>query len=893
MNKSSHPKYLLHLFRWFCHPDLHPFIEGDLLELYEERVEEHGRWTANIRLTLDILLLFRPSIIRLFNQPQSVNHTAMFKNYFTIGWRNIRKGYGYTLINIGGLSLGMMCCMLLWLYFQHESSFDKHHQHADQLYLVNSTAVASGNQKEFPMLSAIYAEALKEDLPEIAQTTRMIATPMSESRTLLQIQREDHTLHSLYETNGYYVDSTFFDMFTYQFTEGNAQAALLDPHAVVLSDQVARKIFGQDAALGKIIRIKGSLGKDEDFTVTGVYQDESSRSHIDARFFVSTSAGQSGDFLRSFKHNFASNNIFYTYVRLHPEASAVALERKLSAFMDKYAREDLKAAGFDKQLSLIPVSDIHLYDSLSSIVTPTSSLTYLYLLASIGLLILLIACINFMNLTTARSTRRAIEVGVRKVVGAERKVLIQQFLVESILMALLALLPAWVLSVLLLPLFNQLSGKAIDTTALFDGEMMGASVVLLLITGLIAGSYPAFYLSVFKPVRVLKGNFANTIAATTLRKSLVVFQFVIAVGLISATLVIYQQMEFIRDKPLGFDSEQQLVIPLLSEEVRQSYTVLRNELAQDSRVQEVAGAMFYPGISNPNSISVYRSDQTVEDIQPVKTNGVSSRFLSTMGFQLLEGQWLPSQASEEVANQLVVNQATLKALSVPLEEAIGQQLYFDWQDSTYTYEIIGVVEDFHYEGLQHEIQPYAFRLGIAPYFHYLIAKFSTDDVSDLLAFTEQTWKEANPNAPFEFSFIQDDLQKNYLAEERVLRIITTFTIVSIFISCLGLFGLSTFAAQQRRKEIGIRKVLGASLKSIVALLSQEYIKLVLLAIVMAIPLAWYTMSRWLQSFAYQMDMPWGMFGLTAMLAITVAIGTISFQSIRAATANPVESLRDE
>ena len=890
--KRTPPPLATRFLRWYCHPELLDEVEGDLYELFQRRVEMKGLWKAKVLYWLNVLMFLHPDYIRRRKNQYQTNHTAMYKSYLKIGWRNLIKNKTYSLINIGGLSLGMMCCLLLWLYIQSESSFDRHHQHADHLYLVNSEAITSSSQEEYPMLSAPYAEAIKAEFPEVAQVTRIVANPIAESKTLLQVQ-QDHTMQAFYETNGYQVDPTFFDVFTYHFTEGNAQTALLDPHSIVLSDKLALKLFGHEPTLGKIIRINSATGNGEDFKVTGVYLDESQRSHIDARFFVPISTGWVGDFLRAQEHNFSSNNIFYTYVRLHPEAKAEVLQQKLPTFMKKYAGNDLKTAGFDKRIFLTSVPDLHLYEALSTIVTPTSSRNYLYLLASIAILILLIACINFMNLATARSMKRAVEVGIRKVMGAERGILMQQFLIESMLIAALALLPTLLLSETLLPVFNQISGKALMPSALFDSQIIIASILLLLVTGFIAGSYPAFYLSVFKPVSVLKGKFANTAAAVTLRKSLIVFQFVISVGLVSATVVIYEQMDFVRHKSLGFNSDQQLIIPLLSEEARQSYTVLRHEILQDSRVQDAAGAMYYPGIANLQSFSLYRPDQTVDESQAVKINEVSSNFLDMMEFKLLTGRLFSPNFPADTNHRMVVNEATLQALEISLEEAVGQKLYFDWQGATQAYEIVGVVKDFHDEGLRHQIQPYAFLLNNSANFNYLIAHIATDNTSEILAFAGQQWRKINPNDPFEYSFLKEDFWKNHVAEERLLRIIGYFTILSIFISCLGLFGLSAFATQQRAKEIGIRKVLGASVANVVSMLSKDFIKLVFMAIIIATPLAWYAMHRWLQVFAYKIDIAWWMFVLTATLAIVIALLTVSFQSIKAALANPVDSLRNE
>lgn len=818
----------------------------------------------------------------------------MWKNYFKVAWRNVLRNKSFSFINIFGLSIGMTCCMLLWLYIHSEASYDTHHQDADNLYLVNSEAIASGNKEEYPMLSAPYAEAIKAEFPEVDQVTRMMAAPI-ESNILLQVREEDKPLQSFYETKGYHVDTTFFDVFSYHFVEGNGSTALSDPHSIVLSDAVAFKIFGNTPALNKIIRINSATGLGEDFKVTGVYRDESKRSHLDARFFVPITAGWVGIFLRNQNQNFSSNNIFYTYLRLHPGADPANLNQKFSAFMEKYARNDLKVAGFDKRVFLIPVSGLHLYDTLPTIITPTSSRSYLYILASIALFTLLIACINFMNLSTARSTKRAVEVGIRKVMGADRKVLIRQFLGESMIMSLLALVPALLLFSMLLPVFNQLTGKALSISALFKPEIILVFIFLLLITGFLAGSYPAFYLSVFNPVKVLKGRFVNSVSAVTLRRGLVIFQFVISIGLVSATVIIHEQMEFIRNKPLGFTSDQQIIIPLLSEDARKTYGVFRNEILQNNQIDAAAGSMYYPGIYNPSSLSLYRPDQTVDNIQAITFNQVDSYFLDQMGFEVVKGRGFSPAFPADTSNRMVVNEATLKAFEIPMEMAIGQRLNFDWQGVTHSFEIIGVVKDFHFEDLHHQIQPYAFLLHNQPDFNYITTTTHVNSahVGDALAFLEQKWKYLNPNEPFEYSFLKDDFQKNHLAEDRISRIIGSFTIISIIISCMGLFGLAAFAAQQRTKEIGIRKVLGASATGVITMLSQDFIKLILIAIIIASPLAWYAMNRWLQVFAYRINVSWWMFIISGVLALTVALVTVNFQFIKAALMNPVKSLRSE
>ncbi len=828
--------------------------------------------------------------------------TQMLRNYLKIAVRNLLRSKSFSAINILGLSVGMTCCMLLVLYIRSELSFDKHHQHANDLYLVSSDAMFSaGSYEEVPRLSAPYAAALKAEFPEVAQVTRIWANFL-ESKTLFQVRESGKPVQSFYETKGYQIDSSFFDVFTYQFTEGNARTALLDAHSVVLSDAVAHKLFGNAPALNKLIRINGEMGKGESYKVTGVFRDESARSHIDARFFMPMTAGWVGGFLRDQAQNFHTNNMFYTYLRLQPDrmgksADARQFTRKLPAFIEKYARKDLAANGKDKRIFLVPVPAIHLYGQVREVLTPTNSTTYLYILASIALFTLLIACINFMNLATARSAKRAAEVGIRKVMGAERSALIGQFLGESMVLTLLAVVLAFGLVAVLLPVFNQLTAKTLAFSELVDPAIIGAFLVLALLTGLVAGSYPAFYLSVFNPVDVLKGGangrFTNAVSAVALRRGLVVFQFVISIGLVLATVVIQRQMAFLRNQPLGFTKDQQVVIPLRSDEAHKVYTALRNDITQNNQVLGAAGAMYYPGIINPSDVSLHRPDQTVSQIQTVKTNWVDQGFMQQMGFQLLKGRLFTSAFPGDTANRMIVNEATLRQLSIPLEKAIGQTLNFDERGKTSSVEIIGVIKDFHYEDLHKAIQPYAFLLNNEPFFNYLIVHVNTAHVGNVLTFLEQKWKAVRPDEPFEYSFLDEDFQRNYQADARTSRIVTYFTIISILISCLGLFGLAAFAAQQRTKEIGVRKVLGASVTSIVGLLSKDFMRLVLIAILIASPLAWYAMTKWLQGFAYRITIEWWMFAGAGLLAIGIALLTVSYQSIKAALMNPVKSLRSE
>ncbi|WP_247233089.1 ABC transporter permease [Telluribacter sp. SYSU D00476] len=817
----------------------------------------------------------------------------MLTNYFKIAWRNIVRNKTFSAINVLGLALGMACCMLLLLYIRSELSFDRHHTFAKDIYLLRSEIWRNGDKMDNPRAPSPYAQAIKAEYPEVVQVTRLWPN-FIESQALLKIEEPGQAVKSFYETNGYQVDSTFFDVFTYDFLEGDARTALADPKSVVLSDDVARKLFGGVPALGRTIRIGGASGYGESYNVTGVYRNESTRSHIDARYFLPMTAGWVGGFLRDQPQDFTNNSMFFTYVRLREGTNATQFAQKLPAFVDKYARQDLKATGVEKYLFLLPVPDIHLFSRINAIVTPTTSTTYLYVLASIALFTLLIACINFMNLATARSAKRAAEVGVRKVMGAGKGNLIGQFLGESMVLTFLALIVAVAGVLLFLPAFNQMADKALDIQDLLRPEIMLALVGLAFLTGLLAGSYPAFYLSVFNPLDVIKGRFVNSVSATALRRGLVVFQFVISIGLVVATLVIQRQIQFMRDQPLGFTKEQQLVIPLRSDKSRQAYHALRQEILQNNQITAASGTSYYPGIINPSDISVYRPDQSVNEASLVKTNWVAPDFMQTMGFTMVAGRMLSEKFPGDTNSRMVVNEATLRKFGIPLHKAVGARLHFrEGDDSIYPLEIVGVVKDFHFADLHQAIEPYAFFLHLGNDFRYIIAHVNTSDVSKALSALESKWNALMPGEPFTYSFLDEDFQRNYAADARTARIVNSFTLISILISCLGLFGLAAFAAQQRTKEIGVRKVLGADILSIVSLLSGDFIKLVLIALVLATPLTWYIMEQWLQDFAYKISIQWWMFVLAGTLAVLIALLTVISQSIRAALMNPVKSLRAE
>ena len=816
----------------------------------------------------------------------------MLKNYFKIAWRNLMKNKTFSFINIFGLAVGLTSCMLITLYLYNELSYDSHHRNIDRIYQLGTTFVKEGREDRTANTPAPMARTMQQEFPEIAQATRLMKA-FADDKTLLQFTPAQGERKSIYETKGYLADSNFFKILTYRFVEGDPATALINPNSLVLSQEIAQKFFGSESAINKTIRISSSTNGDHDFNVTGVFVPSKTPSHIDARFFMSIKGGDVEQYARN-ATDLASNNMYYTYFELKPGSDAKKLEAKFPAFIDKYAGKDLKAMGFYKKQFLTPVPDVHLYANTSSNVSAQGSPTYLYILASIAVFTLLIACINFMNLSTARSSKRSAEVGVRKVLGAEKKSLIWQFIGESLLLSLIAFLIALALTQLVLPLFSEVSGKEFSYSIVQSAFLMLGFLALALITGLIAGSYPAFYLSSFAPVKVLKGKITNSLAAISLRKALVVFQFVISVVLIIASVVISNQMRYLRTKDLGFAKEQQIIIPLRSANAKNIYASLKTELSQKAQIKSSGGTLYYPGIMNPSDMALYKEGTNVNNSKRVFMNWVDEDYLKTLEIKPVAGRLFSKDFPADTNLRIIVNEQAIKEMGFQsAEQSVGKAAMFDWQGETYRLEIVGVVKDFHFKALHEPVQPYAFQLNNNPSYNYLVAHASTADMKGTLKSIEASWNKLNPNEPFEYSFLDQDFYKNYEAEERLSSIVGYFTIIAILISCLGLFGLAAFSAEQRIKEIGVRKVLGASVGSIVTLLSKDFLKLVGIAILIASPIAWFAMNKWLQDFAYRTNIGWEVFVITTGIALFIAIMTVSFQAIRAAIANPVKSLRTE
>ncbi|MDP4262375.1 MAG: ABC transporter permease [Bacteroidota bacterium] len=808
----------------------------------------------------------------------------MLKNYLKIAWRNIWRNKSFSLLNILGLTAGTVCCLYIVLYVRDQYGYDTQHPDASSIYRIR-TVIEGKNDKGFNSASSSppIAMGMKMDFPEVVAATRVLLFTDG-GDNLLSVPGSDN---SFYEPKGYLVDSTFFQLFSYKFIEGQPLHSLDEPYTVVLSSAVAAKLFGKNNALNQQINIGNRISAHV-FKVTGVFDETYGKSHWHPHFIMNMNSGGIGEYVRT-NNQWAGQNFVYNYVKLNPNANANDLQAKLPAFLEKHGGDNLRELGMKKQLFLQKVTGIHLYSSgISNQIDKVSNARFLYLLLTIAFFIQLIACVNFINLTTARSVRRAREIGVRKVAGATKSSLIRQFLGESVLISFIAVLLAIPVVIVLLPSLNALTESSISIESFNHAGVISVIAGLGLVTGLLAGIYPALYLSGFKPVSVLKGTFSFKSSSIFLRKGLVVFQFVIAIILIISVIIISRQINYMQSKDLGFDQKQQLIIPFQNDQARQHFTALNNELMSLKDVKGAAGCAYYPSQYVLSDYLVYKPGQDMNSGKVVKVNRVSENFFGVMGIRIEAGRNL---RQSDTSNQAVVNERTLQAFGIEKDKAIGSKLFSDFEGSHNEFEIVGVTNDYNYNSLKEEIQPLMTFYSNRP--SYMVVKMATNDYKSVLSGVSAAWKKTIKGMPFEYSFLDEEVQKQYTDESTLKRISNSFTGLAILISCLGLFGLAMFTAQQRVKEIGVRKVLGASVAAIAAMLSKDFLKLVFISIFIASPVAWWAMNKWLQDFAYKTNISWWVFVLAGAAALLIAWITVSFQAIKAAVANPVKSLRTE
>jgi putative ABC transport system permease protein len=807
----------------------------------------------------------------------------MWRNHLIVAFRNLRRNKFFSLINILGLASGLTTCLLIMVYVLDEASYDRQFTSLDRLYRVTLEANNSG----WAAAPAPLSQALKADMPEVEQTTRLLNLS-SVSNTIISYQegREDRHFR---ETNAYFVDSTFFRVLSYPFVYGKPATALDQPNTVVLSATLARKIFGNEYPMGRQVKLDAGNGQTS-YTISGVFQDKDLHTHIPGHLFLSMNSTDVSWVRQA--SSWAMGSIFHTYIKLRPGTDPATFEKKLTPFLYRHGGDELKAMGIAKNLVLQPVKDIYLHSALGNEISVNGSIRTLDILVSIAIFILVIACINFMNLSTARSEHRAREVGVRKVMGAMRGSLIRQFLSESFLLCLLSLLVAILLTWVLLPVFNTLTGK--DLHPWHEPRLIFVVAGLSLFAGLLSGCYPAFYLSSFKPVSVLKGKLIHHFSAELLRKSLVVFQFTLSIGLILGAIVIGRQMTLFKEQDMGFDKDRQIVLPLQTKQTAANYDALRDQLKNSSYIKSVTSGSTYPGIFNLMDMPFYAPERTGQDFVDLYMFNTNKDYFQTLGLGLVAGRMLQPEWKADT-DALVLNSTAIKEFGFTPANALGQKVSFQWQGVAHEMKIVGIVRDFNFESLQNPIKALGFTnlRFFGDKYSYLIAKIQTADLGAAITRLREAWNKLNPGTPFSYSFIDQDFARSYQKEQRTSTLVTYFTGIAILIACLGLFGLTAFAAEQRIKEIGIRKVLGASVADVTLLLSRDLLLLVGFAVLIASPVAGYIMNKWLNNFAYRTHLSWWMFVLAAVGAALIAMVTISFQAIKAARANPIRNLRSE
>ena len=808
----------------------------------------------------------------------------MLTNYWKTAIRFLLKNKTFSLVNIIGLAAGTLCCLYILLYVADQYSYDKHFKDAGDIYRLTTTMATAGDKHAVTAAtSPPIAPAMKKDFGQILEFTRFVGTAgFGVKQHLLTYHQR-----SFYEEDAAYVDSTFFDVFNFHFVNGNAHKALGEPYTVVLLKPVADKLFGSQDPIGKVIDIDDNFEK-HDFTVTGVVDESLGKSHLHANIFMAMHSGGMGGFTYT-NNSWAGNNYAFSYVKLRSHVDVAALEKQLPAFLERHGGQQLRTLGMQKEIHLQPIGAIHTTAGYEHD-KPVSS-TFLSLLLLIALLIQVIACVNFMNLSTARASKRAKEVGVRKVIGAEKSDLLRQFLGESLLMSLLAVAIALPLLALLLPYLNQITQSDIDLSFFSDYRLWLMLSALVLVSGLIAGSYPAFYLSAFQAIKVIKGNFTNQVSAAGIRRGLVVFQFVLSITLITGIIVIYAQLDYLKNRDLGFSKDQRLIFSFYTGDVKPQIPAFAADLRQLAEVKTVSMANNYLSHSVPNDWPYHLAGGDATNSIDTKQIYTDEFFIKANGIHILNGRDFHGKDSGKV----LINETLARQLHLPVNKAPGTLLFpLDDGGPIHPYTIVGVMKDFNYNSLRDEVKPFMLVYNTTrDDMSHLTVSTSSGDYKSLLAQMQVLWARHFPAVPFEYSFLDEEVDNQYATESTLSRIINSFALMAVLISCLGLFGLAAFSAEQRTKEVGIRKVLGASVPGIVRLLSREFVWLVGLSLVLAIPISWWAMNRWLQGFAYRVPLSWWMFVLAGVLAIVIALVTVSFQAIRAAIANPIRALRSE
>ena len=799
----------------------------------------------------------------------------MITNYFKITIRNILRHKVYSLINVVGLAVGMACTLLIMLWVQYELSFDRYHENAARIFRLASHIEIGEMHGGYAVSNLPIGTTLPGNYPEVIKAVRFFP----HNRKLLVKYKDKRFL----EDGIIYTEDTIFDVFTFPLISGDPKTVLATVDSLVISEAMAEKYFGSENPIGKILRIEDKV----DLRITGIMQNVPANSHFTFNMLLSWELLKEDSSYAHWEKNWLEHK-FYTYLLLRSEQDAMQLENKFPALIQAHEGAILDAIGGRIEYFLQPLTDIHLHSDLGLEISGNADMVWVYVFAAIGLFILLIACINYTNLSTARSIRRAREVGIRKVLGAHRSGLMYQFFGESLILSFFSFILAMVIVESSMPLFRTLIGSDVHFDYSNLPWLIPGLVGIVLLVGFLSGCYPALLLSAFHPIAALAGSFKASTAGVNFRNLLVVVQFSISTGLIIGTIIVMNQLNFVVHKSLGFDKEHVVCLRARNHLIWQSYDATKSDLTGHSGISGVAASSRLPGqfpqltVASPESTSFEQS-------QLFPYTSIDPDFIPTMGIEIIAGRNFSAEFSSDIKEAILINEAAAKHFQ--WDNPIGKKITLI-EDDLITKTVVGVVKDFHFRSLHHKIEPHCIDYRPSR-FRYLIVKIRANRIPEVLQYLEKKWELLQPAFPFEYFFLDEAFDRQYKFDKKLGQIFAYFTFLAILIACLGLFGLTSFTAEQRTKEIGIRKTLGASVSEIILLLSKEFIRWVLVANIIAWPLAYFAMNRWLQNFAYHISIGIGTFILAASMALIIALLTVGYQAVRAARANPVDSLRYE
>ena len=794
----------------------------------------------------------------------------MLRNFIKTSFRNITRDKGYSLINVLGLTIGITSSILLLLYVLNELSYDKYHSNSEDIYRVITNITEVDNEFTWVVAQVPFGPTVRDKYPEVEEYVRF----MSLGRTLFKKGEMKY-----YEEEIYAADSAVFDIFSYDFIAGNPMTALHDPNSIVLTKDLAIKYFGRTNVLGESMETENEIYK-----ITGVIENVPKNSHFTFDGLISVNS------LNEQRQTGSWGNFgVYTYLYTPNLKDASNFEAKLAGIYDEYCAPIFKQYRVNFVYRLQKITDIHLHSRSEGDANTNGDIKYVYIFSAVGIFMLIIASINYMNLATARSSRRSREVGIRKVLGSHRIQLISQFISESLLLSIFAFILSLLLVIAILPFFNDLLEKEITLSVLNNPILLSGLFGIIVFVGILGGSYPAFYLSSFNPVIVLKSKISLKGGNAFLRKGLVILQFSISIIMIVCTWLVYDQLQFMSQKDLGFDKEHILRIGMPSDAVRQKYSVLRAKLLEAPEVINVSTATTSPGYGvGKNLIDV--EDQHGEMVERgVDLYGVDYDYISTLGMTIIEGRDFSRDIISDSSMAVIVTEAMIKRMG--WESALGRKFSFNIEEESEPLRVIGIVKDYHHAALYDIIEPLLFYLSVNN--RILHVKIDARDIKASMAKVKSIWAEVHPDQPFDYNFLDQEFEEQYRNDEKRGQIFTIFAILTMVIACLGLLGLASYTAEQRTKEISIRKVVGANVQSLVYLVSKEFIILVVVSIAIGLPIAYYFIDRWLQNFAYAMDIDWLTFVFASLIVLIITFTTVSFHTIKAALANPVNALKEE